>query len=69
MIKLYSNGCPRCKILKRKLDEAGIEYEKTDDFKDIVENGFKTVPVLLYNRMFYDYAEAIKLINGGKIWS
>lgn len=67
MIKLYSNGCPRCKILKRKLDEAGIEYEKTDDFKDIVENGFKTVPVLLYNRMFYDYAEAIKLINGGKI--
>lgn len=28
---LYSTGCPRCKILKSKLDKKGITYSVVDD--------------------------------------
>ena len=30
-IILYSNNCPRCKILKKKLDDNKINYEIIDN--------------------------------------
>jgi glutaredoxin len=30
-IVLYEHGCPRCKVLKLKLDKAGIQYETVTD--------------------------------------
>ena len=28
---LYEHGCPKCKILKMKLDKSGIMYETVND--------------------------------------
>lgn len=32
MVKLYSNGCPKCRILEAELNKRGVVYEKVTDF-------------------------------------
>ena len=34
---LYSTGCPKCRVLEKKLDKAGITYELITNEKDILE--------------------------------
>lgn len=34
-IILYSTGCPKCNVLKKKLDAAGIEYAVVTDMDEI----------------------------------
>lgn len=43
---LYSTGCPRCKVLKAKLDAKGISYEEKSDIDEMEALGIETVPVL-----------------------
>ena len=31
MIKFYTSHCPKCKILKKLMDDKNIEYEEIDD--------------------------------------
>ena len=40
-IILYEHGCPRCKVLKTKLDQKGIQYESVNDIELMKEKGFK----------------------------
>jgi glutaredoxin len=61
---LYSNGCPMCKKLKEKLDLAGIKYSMSGDFKEVIEAGFKTVPVLKTEDGFLDYRKAVEYLKG-----
>lgn len=40
-IILYSNGCPRCKIIEKMLEDKGIRYKKIDKedvYIDIAKN-------------------------------
>jgi len=47
MITLYhSDGCPKCMILERVLQEKGVEYESVTDIDVMLEKGFMSVPVL-----------------------
>ena len=46
MIVLYSNHCPKCGIIKDKLDAKKIEYTLFDDEKILIEKGFDFMPVL-----------------------
>ena len=72
MLKLYSNNCPRCNILKKKLDDAKIEYELSTDFQEVINEGFRTAPVLkrvdeFGDQWFLDFDQAMKyIIQGGK---
>lgn len=66
-IVLFSNDCPRCKILKNKLIEKNIEFETTDDFDEIIEQGFQTTPILKYNEKYYQFGEANSLIQSGEL--
>lgn len=54
MIVLYSNHCPKCNIVKSKLEAKNIEYELVDDTEWLAENGFDQMPVLEVdgNKMF-----------------
>ncbi len=63
MITLYSTGCPRCKILKEKLDQKNIEYIVESDKRKIVNMGFYSVPILQIDEKYYDFGEAIKWVN------
>lgn len=45
-IKLYTaKGCPKCKVLKEKLDNQNIKYVSVDSCNALNE-GIKTVPIL-----------------------
>lgn len=45
-ITLYSTGCPQCRILKIKLDQAGIQYNTVTDQAVMAAMGFRSAPVL-----------------------
>ena len=62
-IILYSNNCPRCKILKKKLDDNKINYEIIDDVDTMIDKGLSTVPVLEINGKMLDFKEAVEWVN------
>lgn len=47
MVTLYSTGCPRCKVLKAKLEQKGIEYQIVDSVEIMRELGMTEVPMLV----------------------
>ena len=49
MIVLYSNHCPKCEIVKSKLDSKNIEYKLVDDIQWLTDNNFDQMPVLEVN--------------------
>lgn len=62
-IVLYSTGCPRCSVLKKKLSEKKIAYEECSDV-DIMESmGIETVPVLSVDGELKDFISANNWIN------
>lgn len=47
MVKLYSlPTCPRCSVVKKKLDEAHIEYEVCENEKEMEEKGIDLLPAM-----------------------
>lgn len=62
-IVLYSNNCPRCKVLTQKLDSANINYEKITDVELMTQKGFTTVPVLEVDDVIYNFKEAVEWIK------
>ena len=62
-IVLFSNGCPRCKILKQKLDDKQIKYTISDNFDEVMDQGLQTAPVLKVNNEYYQFGDAVKLIG------
>ena len=62
MIVLYSNDCPRCKILKAKLDQKGVEYQIVDDVALMISMGMSMMPVLEVEGVRYEYNEALKWV-------
>lgn len=46
MILYTHEGCPRCKVIKMKLDKAEIPYECCSDEVKMKDMGLLSVPVL-----------------------
>lgn len=64
LITLYSTGCPRCNVLKQKLDSKKIEYTVVNDVDIMTEKGISTVPVLEVNSQLLQFKEAVDWVNG-----
>lgn len=62
-IILYSNNCPRCKILKSRLDSKNIKYELIQDIDLMIDKGLNQMPVLEVDRKMLGFKEAIDWIN------
>lgn len=60
---LYEHGCPKCKILKMKLDQNGIQYETVNDVEIMKKKGFKEAPKLEVGEVIYSFKEAIDWIK------
>ena len=67
MITLYSTGCPRCNVLKQKLDSKKIKYDIFNDIDKMLEKGITNVPMLEVEGTMMSYPEAIKWLNEGDI--
>ena len=60
---LYEHGCPRCKVLKMKLDQKGIKYEDVTSVEVMKEKGFKEAPKLEVNGAIMDFKDAVDWIK------
>ena len=64
MMTLYSTGCPKCKVLKMKLDQKGVEYTICDDTSKMEELGISTVPMLqVDDGEFMNFTTAVQYVN------
>ena len=62
-IILFSNDCPRCKILKQKLIDKNIKFEISNNFDELIERGLQTAPVLKVNNEYYQFGDAVRIIG------
>lgn len=63
MIKVYSTGCPKCKVLLKKLAEKGIQYEECNDKEIMKAKGIQFLPVLEINGDLLDFKQATEWIG------
>ena len=63
MITLYTTHCPRCKVLKAKLDGENIDYEVVEGEEAIREKGFVATPLLEVDDKVLTFAEAMQWVN------
>ena len=61
---LYEHGCPRCKVLKAKLDKQGIDYETVNDVEIMKAKGFNEAPQLEVGNTVYGFKEAVEWLKG-----
>ena len=62
-IVLYTTHCPKCEILKEKLDGKSVAYETCEDTDVMSRLGFMSVPVLRVGDKMLNFADAVKYIN------
>lgn len=62
-VTLYSTHCPKCEVLKKKLNSNGIDFEEVNDIKIMVKMGFMTAPILEVDGKIMNFSEANKWIN------
>ena len=57
-IILYSNDCPKCRVIESKLKAQNVEFEKTDNFEKLISLGYKTLPLLEVDGEIMDFKSA-----------
>jgi len=62
-IVLYSTGCPKCEVLKKKLAEKGVQYTVNESVDEMLSLGIEQVPVLKINEELLQFPAAVKWIN------
>ena len=60
---LYEHGCPRCKVLKMKLDKKGIQYETVNDIEVMKAKGFNEAPKLEVDGVVMSFKDAVEWIG------
>ena len=62
-IILYSTGCPRCDVLKDKLDAKSISYSVNNSVEEMTELGISEVPILSVNGQLLKFKDAVDWVN------
>ena len=62
-VVLYSTGCPKCEILKKKLEEKGIEYSINSSVEEMLALGMTMAPGLMVDGRLMNFAEAVRWAN------
>ena len=64
---LYSNDCPRCRVLKKKLTDKHVVFETQSDMTQVYEFGLTELPVMVVkeneNASVMQFADAVKWVN------
>ena len=63
MIVLFSTGCPKCSILKKKLEQKGIVYQENNSVEEMLGLGITQVPVLKIGSSLLEFADANDWVN------
>lgn len=62
-IILYEHGCPRCKVLKTKLDQKGVKYNTINDVEVMKAKGFEEAPKLEVDGVIMGFKEAVEWLK------
>lgn len=62
-VVFYSTDCPKCKVLKSKLDSMGIDYVIFNDVDRMVEMGMTTVPNLMVDGKLMNFKKSMEWLN------
>lgn len=62
-IVLYSTGCPKCKVLEKKLEQKNIPYTLETNTDKLVQLGFRMAPILEVDGLLMQFADANKYLN------
>ena len=63
MITLFTTGCPKCEVLKKKLNDKHIEYKTETNIDKMFELDITQVPVLMIDDKLYNFTEAVNWVN------
>lgn len=63
MILYTTPTCPKCKVVKMKLDQAGLEYTVNQDIDAMQALGISSVPVLQHEGSLLAFNDIIKFIK------
>lgn len=63
---LYSTGCPRCNVLKNKLNDKGIQYSENNSIEEMTSLGITQVPILGIGNEMLEFKEAVEWVNTQK---
>lgn len=62
-ITLYSNGCPKCRVLETKLTAKNVTYIKNGNVSEVADMGFQSLPILRVDDKYLSFVEANAWIN------
>ena len=60
---LYSTGCPKCRVLERKLSDKGIDFTENTSLDEMETLGIMEVPVLSVDGELLGFLDAIQWLN------
>ena len=60
---LYTTHCPKCNVLYKKMMDKGILFDVSEDIDVLIELGYMSAPMLYDGEKYYDFNEAMKLVN------
>ena len=63
MIIFYSTNCPKCKVLKTKLDKTNIQYTVNENIDEMLQLGIQSVPALQIDDVILDFGQAVKWLK------
>lgn len=66
-ITLYSTNCPKCSVLKRKLQAKSIPFEENFNVDEMIALGFKSAPVLMVGEELLDFTRAVAWVNSQEV--
>lgn len=61
---LYTTHCPRCNVLKTKLDRLQFTYNICEDVDKMLELGIQSAPALEVDGKIMDFKTAIDWLKG-----
>ena len=62
-IILYTTGCPKCEVLKKKLDDKSIAYSTVTSVKEMMLKGIMQAPMMELDGELMDFVAANEWVN------
>lgn len=62
-IIFYTTHCPKCQVLKAKLDSLNISYFVQEDINVMENMGMMTVPMLQVGNNLLTFSQAVKWLK------
>lgn len=60
---LYSTGCPKCNVLKKKLAEKNIDFVENNSVEEMLLLSIVQVPMLQVEDKIMNYKESVEWVN------